>query len=149
MDSEKACALLYRHWQNGTQFEGLPPDLMPADRAEAYCVQACIEGYSAKPPVGWKIAATSAAGQAHIGVDGPMAGRLLAERAVPVEGRWALGNNLMKVAELEFAFRFAEDLPPRAEPYTPAEVLPAWRLHLAIELPDSRYRHFEQVGACS
>jgi hypothetical protein len=94
MDSEKACALLYRHWRNGTQFEGLPPDLVPADRAEAYCVQACIEGYSAKPPA--KDATTSNAGQAH------RRGRATAGRPWPsapflLEAA-ALGTNLMKVA---------------------------------------------------
>lgn len=150
MNSEQqraACAFLYRHWKDGTRCDGLPPDLRPADRAEAYRVQACIENYSKQPPAGWKIAATSKAGQAHIGVDGPMAGRLLAERRVPDGGNLVLGANLMKVAEMEFAFRFGEDLPPRSEPYTQAEVLAAVSaLHPAIELPDSRYDHFETVG---
>ena len=142
-----ACAFLYRHWQNSTRCDGLPADLCPADRTQAYGVQACIEEYSARAPVGWKIAATSKAGQAHIGVDGPMAGRLLAERALPDGGRLPLGNNLMKVAEMEFAFRFGEDLPPRAPAYTQAEVLArVSALHPAIELPDSRYQHFERVG---
>jgi 2-keto-4-pentenoate hydratase len=126
----------------------LPAELLPADRAEAYCVQACIEEYSARPLAGWKIAATSIAGQAHIGVDGPMAGRLLAERAIPDGGSLVLGNNLMKVAEMEFAFRMGDDLLPRAEPYTQAEVLArVSALHPAIELPDSRYQHFERAGA--
>src|SRR5215831_9912612 len=104
-----ACGFLYRHWQNGTRCDGLPPDMLPADRAEAYRVQALIDAYSAAPPMGWKIAATSKAGQAHIGVNGPMAGRLLAERKIPDRGSLALGSNLMKVAEMEFAFRFGED----------------------------------------
>src|SRR6201991_1153059 len=99
MDTEKqraACAFLYKHWQDGILCDGLPPDLLPAARADAYRVQACIEDYSAKPPVGWKIAATSKAGQVHIGVDGPMAGRLLAERLIPDDGSLVLGSNLMK-----------------------------------------------------
>jgi 2-keto-4-pentenoate hydratase len=143
-----ACALLYQHWKNSTRLEALPGDLKPADRIAAYRVQACIEDYSTQPPVGWKIAATSKAGQAHIGVDGPMAGRLLAERAIPNGGSLVLGSNLMKVAEAEFAFRFGQDLPPRRTPYTQAEVLAAVSALLpAIELPDSRYQHFETVGA--
>jgi 2-keto-4-pentenoate hydratase len=151
MDPEEqraACSFLYRHWQNGTRCDGLPPDLHPADRAEAYRVQARIEDYSGTVPAGWKIAATSKAGQAHIGVDGPMAGRLLAERLIPDGGSLVLGGNLMKVAETEFAFRFGEDVPPRSEPYTQAEVLTrVSALHPAIELPDSRYENFERVGA--
>src|SRR5215469_15163161 len=94
---QAACAILYRHWQNGSLLEGLPPDLHPADRGEAYRVQSHIEAYSAHPLMGWKIAATSTAGQAHIGVDGPLAGRLLAERAIADGGDCVLGSNLMKV----------------------------------------------------
>jgi 2-keto-4-pentenoate hydratase len=142
-----ACAFLYQHWRNGSRCDGLPAELRAADRAEAYQVQACIEDTSTEPPVGWKIAATSKAGQAHIGVDGPMAGRLLAERRIPDGGSLVLGSNLMKVAEMEFAFRLGEDLPPRGEPYGQAEVLAAVSaLHPAIELPDSRYDRFETVG---
>jgi 2-keto-4-pentenoate hydratase len=51
------------------------------------------------------------------------------------------------VAELEFAFRMGGDLPPRAGEYTQDEVLAAVAtLHPAIELPDSRFAHFESAG---
>jgi 2-keto-4-pentenoate hydratase len=144
---QAACDLLYRHWREGTRLENLPEDLRPTERAEAYAVQACIESYTAQPLYGWKIAATSAAGQKHIGVDGPLAGRLLAERVIADGGDCVLGTNLMKVAELEFAFRMGRDLPPRPEPYTENEVLAAVAtLHPAIEIPDSRYEHFAKVG---
>jgi len=146
-DMQAACDLLYRHWRDGTRLENLPEDLRPTERAEAYAVQGCIEAYTDKPLYGWKIAATSTAGQKHIGVDGPLAGRLLAERVIADGGDCVLGNNLMKVAELEFAFRMGRDLPPRPEPYTEEEVLAAVAtLHPAIEIPDSRYEHFEKVG---
>jgi len=146
-DMRAACALLYRHWADGTQFEALPAELVPADRSEAYRVQALLEGYSDAPLYGWKIAATSTAGQRHIGVDGPLAGRILAERVIADGGACVLGNNLMKVAELEFAFRMGRNLPPRTEPYSQDEVLAAVEsLHPAIELPDSRFRHFERAG---
>jgi 2-keto-4-pentenoate hydratase len=139
--------LLYRHWQGGTQIDALPPELVPADRAEAYRVQALIETYSSAPLFGWKIAATSLAGQKHIGVDGPLAGRILAERVLADGATCPLGNNLMKVAELEFVFRMGADLPPRSAPYGPPEVLAAVAsLHPGIEIPDSRFRHFEAVG---
>ena len=144
---QAACALLFRHWADGTQLEALPPKLVPADRAEAYRVQALLESYSRAPLYGWKIAATSMAGQRHIGVDGPLAGRILTERVIPNGGSCPLGNNLMKVAELEFAFKMARDLPPRGEPYSQDEALAAVEsLHPAIELPDSRFLHFERVG---
>ena len=145
--SRAACALLYRHWSQGTRLEALPPGLRPAGRTEAYRIQACIEGFSQAPLFGWKIAATSLAGQRHIGVDGPLAGRLLAERVIDDGGVCHLGNNLMRVAELEFAFRMANDLAPRDEPFSQAEVLASVAtLHPAIELPDSRFEHFERAG---
>ena len=53
----------------------------------------------------------------------------------------------MRVAEAEFAFRFARDLAPRAAPYRVDEVLAAVAsLHPAIEIPDSRYADFVHAG---
>lgn len=147
---QASCDLLYRHWRESTRLDGLPSDLLPADRAEAYRVQACIETYTSQPLYGWKIAATSIAGQKHIGVDGPLAGRILAERVIEDGGDCALGNNLMKVAEMEFAFRMAQDMPPRSAEYTQDEVMAkVASLHPAIEIPDSRYNNFERVGLAS
>jgi len=144
---DAACALLYRHWSEGTQLEELPADLRPKDRAEAYQVQACIENYTSQPLYGWKIAATSINGQRHIGVDGPLAGRILTERVIADGGVFVLGSNLMRVAELEFAFRMGRDLAPRETAYSQDEVLAAVAsLHPAIELPDSRFAHFETAG---
>ena len=145
--SREACELLYRHWGAGTQLESLPSGLRPATRAEGYAVQAHLESQTRAPLYGWKIAATSVNGQRHIGVDGPLAGRILAERVVADGGDFVLGTSLMRVAELEFAFRMAVDLAPRATPYTQDEVLSAVAtLHPAIELPDSRFAHFETAG---
>ena len=62
---------------------------------------------------GWKIAATSEAGQKHINVDGPMAGRILAETVIPDGGTASMAGNEMRVAEPEFAFRMRVDLPAR------------------------------------
>jgi 2-keto-4-pentenoate hydratase len=144
---DAACALLVQHWANGTQLAALPPELRPESRAEAYAVQACIEAFTTEPLYGWKIAATSLAGQRHIGVDGPLAGRILAERVIADGGDCPLGGNLMKVAELEFAFRMGGDLAPRGEPYSQDEVLvQVAGLHPAIELPDSRFADFEHAG---
>jgi 2-keto-4-pentenoate hydratase len=140
--------LLYRHWIGQTRLGGLPPDLCPNTRAEGYAIQACLERRSGAPLFGWKIAATSAAGQAHINVDGPLAGRLLAERLIADGGLVRLGDNAMRVAEIEFAFRFAVDLPPRGDRYGVDEVcLAVQSLHPAIEIPDSRFTDFTKVGA--
>ena len=145
---QSAADLLWQHWQEGRRMASLPVDLRPATRAQGYAIQARLEARSARPVVGWKIAATSAAGQAHIRVDGPIAGRLLAERGHADGSTLSLAANFMRMAECEFAFRMARELPPRATPYSRGEVLAAVdTLHPAIEIPDSRFDPFEQVGA--
>jgi 2-keto-4-pentenoate hydratase len=146
-DHEQAAALIWRHWQAGTLLDALPPDLAPKGRAEGYAIQACLERYSAEPRAGWKIAATSAGGQRHIGVDGPLAGRLLAEHVYADGTTLSLRGNHMRVVEPEFAFRLGQTLAPREAPWTVPEVLAAVEgLHLAIELPDSRFRDFARAG---
>jgi len=146
-DLRAASALLHRHWRDETLIDALPDALRPADRAEGYCIQAFIEEQTQFPLFGWKIAATSAAGQAHINVDGPIAGRLLAERVIADGGTFVIGGSHMRLAEMEFAFRMARDLPPRAAPYLADEVMDAVAtLHPAIELPDTRYTDVTCVG---
>jgi 2-keto-4-pentenoate hydratase len=97
--------------------------------------------------VGWKIAATSAAGQAHIQVDGPLPGRILEDFVHPMGATLTLAGNRMRVVEPEFSFRLGADLPPHAAPYTMEEVLAATAsLHPAFELPDSRFAAFARAG---
>jgi 2-keto-4-pentenoate hydratase len=143
-----ASRTLNDHWRAGTKFGGLETQLRPRDRAEAYAIQAAIENHSAGKLFGWKIAATSAAGQKHINVAGPMAGRILAETVIPDGGTASMAGNEMRVGEPEFAFRMARDLPPRSTPYSVQEALDAVdTLHPAIEIPDSRFADFVSAGA--
>jgi 2-keto-4-pentenoate hydratase len=143
-----AADLLWECWQNGRRLESVPEDIRPRTREEGYAVQATLEGRTAVPLFGWKIAATSTAGQAHINVTGPLAGRLLREKAFDTGAQLPFGVNHMKVAEAEFAFRMGRDLTPRARPYSVDEVLDAVEtLHPAIEVPDSRFDDFTIVGA--
>ena len=148
--------LLWDCWQNGRRLQSLPEEVRPRTRDEGYAVQATLESRRSAPLFGWKIAATSLVGQKHINVTGPLAGRLLHERVTDLSRRSGeaakaelpFGVNHMKVAEAEFAFRMARDLPPRAQPYSVDEVLDAvGTLHPAIEVPDSRFDDFTIVGA--
>lgn len=143
-----ASKTLHDHWRAGTKFTGIDADQRPRDRAEGYAIQAAIEKYSSEPLFGWKIAATSEAGQKHINVDGPMAGRILAETVIADGGTASMAGNEMRVAEPEFAFRMRKDLPARSTPYTLQQVLDAVdTLHPAIEIPDSRFADFVSAGA--
>jgi 2-keto-4-pentenoate hydratase len=146
-DIQAASDLLFQCWREGRILPALPQPLRPHSRAEGYAIQACLEKRSAQPLLGWKVAATSRAGQAHINVDGPLAGRLLSERTFASGCRLSLGANRMRVAEAEFAFRLARTLPARSKLYGTEEVLDAvGSLHPAIEIPDSRYEDFTVVG---
>jgi 2-keto-4-pentenoate hydratase len=144
----RAAAILWQNWQRRTRIDELPPDCRPNDRAAGYSAQREIVKFSGQDVVGWKIAATSAAGQKHIGVNAPLAGPLLANRVLADGATIPLDGNIMMVAEAEFAFKFSRALPQRANPYTQDEVLAAVEsLHPAIEVPDSRYNDFVKVGA--
>jgi 2-keto-4-pentenoate hydratase len=143
-----AALLLLENWQAGTRLASLPEELQPPDRAAAYQIAKALAVYSGDNIIGWKVAATSDAGQRHINVGGPLAGRLLSSRVIGPSGEISLGSNIMRVAEIEFAFAFAHALPPRFQKYEQNEVLDAVAsLHLSIEVPDSRFSDYTKVGA--
>ncbi|TGN95693.1 2-keto-4-pentenoate hydratase [Burkholderia sp. USMB20] len=143
----RAGDVLWGAWQQGTVIESLPEECRPLTRAEGYHVQSVIAARSPAPLFGWKIAATSHAGQRHINVDGPIAGRLLRERVHLSGSQLSLAQNRMAVAEPEFAFRMALDIFPRRIAYSLAEVMAAIAdLHPAIEVPDSRFADFTLAG---
>jgi 2-keto-4-pentenoate hydratase len=143
-----ASRTLRDHWRAGTKLAALETSHRPRDRREAYAIQAALEDLSAGNLFGWKIAATSEAGQKHINVDGPMAGRILSETVLADGGTASMTGNAMQVAEPEFAFRMATDLPPRSAPYSVQQTLDAVAtLHPAIEIPDSRFVDFVSAGA--
>ena len=150
-----AAALLWRHWTASTRIPELPAHCRPADRSDGYAIQAAVARLSGQRVIGWKIAATSLVGQSHIGVDGPLGGCLLNDRVLVDSGathtpRISLDGNLMRVAEAEFAFRLGRSLASRERVYGVQEVIDAVdSLHVAIEIPDSRYENFAAVGAPS
>jgi 2-keto-4-pentenoate hydratase len=140
-----AAKTLHDHWQAGTKIGDLEPSQRPRDRAEGYAIQAAMQAYGSL--FGWKIAATSEAGQKHINVAGPLAGRIFAERVIPDGGTAPMAGNEMRVGEPEFAFRIGRSLLARSTPYSVEEVLDAVdTLHPAIELPDSRFADFVKAG---
>jgi 2-keto-4-pentenoate hydratase len=145
--ADQAANILRQHFRSSTRLAQLPVDCRPANRADGYRIQHRGVALTGQAVVGWKIAATSTLGQAHIGVDGPLAGSLLADRVLDNRAVVSLAGNHMRVAEAEFGFRFDRALPPREAPYTRDEVLDAVSaLHPTVEIPDSRYEDFCAVG---
>lgn len=139
-----AAEALWSAWTSGKRIEALPDDIRPRDDAEGFAAQLAL-GAHAGAAYGWKIAATTAAGQAHIGVSGPLPG-LLFERFRHEPGDVLDSDGMhMRVVEAEFAYRLGSDVPPGAD--RDAVLAAVDGLHLAVEVPDSRYARFETVGA--
>jgi 2-keto-4-pentenoate hydratase len=145
--SLNAAAQILKHWRQGSRLDSLASADAPQSRADGYAIQSALAQLSGQDVLGWKIAATSTAGQKHIGVDGPLAGRLLADHCYQDGALLPFGGNTMRVIEAEFAFVMATSLPPQPAGYTQDEVLAAVdRLHVALEIPDSRFTDFVRMG---
>ena len=151
MDSsktEEAARIIWGAWSAGEVIPELPEGCRPLNELEGHQVQAALTRVARQDTEGWKIAATSKAGQQHINVSGPLAGRMLAKFVCPDGAEVDLSSNQMRVAEAEFVFRFWKNLPVQKDPYSLTEVLEAVdQLQPGIEIPDSRYIDFTRVGA--
>lgn len=150
----EAAELLWQAWQSGNTLSALPEPVRPRDNADAMAIQREVTE-RAGATVGWKVGATSPASQALLGVDGPLAGAVHERFVLSGEEPMSLTGQRMRVAEPEFAFVLGEDVDEHA---TMQQVLARVdALHLAIEVPDSRYASFDGVdgrqiladGACS
>jgi len=146
----EAARLIARHWRDGSKLDALPAAIRPADMQAGYRAQAALARALDDVPIGWKLAATAEPGQRHIGVDGPIAGRLFRRRVVADAAEVGMDGNRMRVAECEFVFELGADLPPRDEPYARDEVMACVAaLRPGLELPDSRFTDFAAAGAPS
>ena len=141
--------LLINCMGEGRSISELPERLIPFSFEEAYAVQAYIEEPN-NPRVGWKLAATSLEGQKHIGVSGPMIGRITSKMSLAFNDIVSAQANNMMVAEPEFVFVFNTSIEPRAQAYTRAEGMElVSELKLGLEFPNSRYMKFETAGELS
>ncbi|HET6868507.1 MAG TPA: fumarylacetoacetate hydrolase family protein [Solirubrobacteraceae bacterium] len=145
----RAARELWQAWSSGRPLAALPPDLHPRDLDEGYAIQRALDE-EVGPAAGWKIAATSKAGQDHLGASGPMVGRLYELERRETGSALSVSGMQMCSAEPEFAFVLAEDIAPGAQPPSLEDLLAAVdSLVLAIEVPDSRFSDFTTVGVPS
>ncbi|MCE3550714.1 fumarylacetoacetate hydrolase family protein [Pseudonocardia sp. RS11V-5] len=141
--TEQVAELVWKTWQAEARIAALPERIRPRTADEGWAAQQRL-GSLVGPSYGWKIAATSSAGQAHIGVSGPLPG-LLFDRFRFEPGAVLPSDGLhMRVVEAEFAFRMGRDVPAVASAGELADAVSD--LHLAVEVPDSRFERFEAVG---
>jgi 2-keto-4-pentenoate hydratase len=138
--------IVWSAWRSGERIAALPDPVRPASVEAGWAAQRELAGL-AGPGYGWKIAATSSAGQAHIGVGGPLPGPLFERFRYEPGDLIPSGDLHMAVVEAEFAFRLGRDVPAGASEEELAEAVAA--LHLAVEVPDSRFVDFAAVGGPS
>lgn len=118
--------------REGRTLDGLPPELVPADDAAAYRVQAAVLERRGERPAGRKIG---------FGPDGRVTGAWMAAGGLAASGAdWTTAAPSIGV-ELEIAVRMARDLAPRPDrPYTAEEVMAAADAVLvAIEIVVRRF----------
>ncbi len=129
----EAATLLLDAWRHPARLlPGLPEALRPRDEAQAYAVQHAVSAGLGEVG-GWKVGAA--------GPDAPPSCAPL-----PLAHLHASPAHLpadtytLRGIESEIAFRMGRDLPPRAAPYTRAEVLDAIAsCHATIEVLQSRF----------
>ncbi|MBV8953660.1 MAG: fumarylacetoacetate hydrolase family protein [Solirubrobacterales bacterium] len=150
MNAQRAAEVVWEAWSSGRPLAALPEELRPRDLEQGYVIQRALDDLAGRP-VGWKIAATSPAGQRHLGADGPMVGRLYEMQHRPSGSVLSVGAMQMRSAEPEFAFRFGAPVSAGERGALGVdEVLKAVdSLVLAIEVPDSRFADFSAVGVPS
>src|SRR6185369_7962545 len=103
----RAADILWQARLAGKRLEILPEDCRPRSLDEGYAIQDLMAARCGQMTAGWKIAATSEAGQRHIGVSEPLAGRLFADFILPDGASVPAAPLQMRVIEAEFAFRMS------------------------------------------
>ncbi len=107
----------------------MPEALRPADRAAAYAIQA--KSMAGVEIGGWKVGAA--------GPDKPCNCAPMPAAGIKPSPAM-LGAGLLRGVEAEVAFRIGHDLPPRAAPYSRAEVTAAMATaHPVIEILESAF----------
>ncbi|RZI85682.1 MAG: hydratase [Rubrivivax sp.] len=138
--SMEAARILAARRRSGEQGLRLPPSCRPLSLEAAFDIQFAVTDLLGERVGAWKCGLPSegqlVAAPIHAGT---------VHWASPCKA-WARDGQVR--VEPELAFVLGHDLPPRDQPYTPAEVDAAIAsTHLALELIDSRYIAHEAVNA--
>ena len=111
----------------------------PTSRAEAYEIQDRMAELIGGDVAGWKVGATVRAVQIFEGHDGPLPGRVFADRLFESGAKIPATLFAGVKVECEFAFRLTRDLPSGNGPVTRDQIKDALTFHPAFELAGSRF----------
>jgi 2-keto-4-pentenoate hydratase len=111
----------------------------PATRADAYAIQDRMAELIGAKVAGWKVGATVRAVQVFEGHDGPLPGRVFADRLFESGAKIPAGLFAGVKVECEFAFRLTRELPAGKGPVTRDQIAGSLTFHPAFELAGSRF----------
>lgn len=145
--ASRAAKVLAEHAHALEHLSELPREYRPKNRAQSYKVQSLWPSKLVGSVGGWKIAATSLAGQEHISVKGPLAGPILSNRFFTNGSNLSLSKNRMRVAGCEIVFIFGQTITPQSSLLSIEDAIcTVSGVAPGIEVPDSRFLNFETAG---
>ena len=150
---ESAGEWLFEAHRRRDRFSPLPAELAPRDVSEAYAIQSEYVGARAASLgaiVGYKIALTTPAMRAMVGLSDSIAGDMLEKSILHGPARVRAADYVRLLVEFEIAVELAEDLPALGAPYDRARVARAVAaLMPALELADDRNADYAGLAANS
>jgi len=139
---KRAAEWLFRAHAAREKFAPMPPELAPRDVSEAYLIQTeyvALRSATLGQVTGYKIALTTPAMRALVGLDDAIAGDMLDGTIRRGNSRVRAADYVRLIVEFEIAAELAEDLPAVGAPYDRAKVAAAvGALMPALELADDR-----------
>jgi 2-keto-4-pentenoate hydratase len=150
----RAAELLATARRTGVKLKALPSDVRPRDIEESYAVaETLLARLGTKPEdlLGWYMACVNPAMQKVHGLAAPYFGRMRRAMMHASPARVSMGGPGKRWSlEVEFIFRMARDLPPRATPYDAATVAAAiGAMAGAIEFVEGNYIDFTAIDGPS
>ena len=146
---ERAGEWLYEAHRARGPFASLPAELAPRDAGEAYAIQSEFVGMRSATlgqVTGYKIALTTPAMRAMVGLNDSIAGDMLEKTILRGNSRVRAADYGRLIVEFEIAFEMAEDLPAIGAPYDRASVSRAVAAAMpAIELADDRNADYTKL----
>jgi 2-keto-4-pentenoate hydratase len=152
---ERAGEWLFEAHRARAPFAALPAELAPRDADEAYAIQSEFAGMRAAAlgqVTGYKIALTTPAMRAMVGVNDSIAGCMLDKTILRHRpdsvARVRAADYLRLIVEFELGFELAEDLPAIDAPYDRTRVAAAVAAVMpALELADDRNADYKALPA--
>jgi len=146
---ERAGEWLHEAHRRRERFAPLPPELAPRDLGEAYAIQGQFVGRRAQalgPVTGYKIALTTPAMRAMVGMDDSIAGDMLETTIRRGNASVRADDYVRLIVEFEIAFEMAEDLPAIDAPYSRERIARSVAAAMpALELADDRDADYAQL----